>query len=178
MRVNFPAGKTTPAPERTGMDHSYLFRRTAAGTAEVDDRSSALSPKHRRCLILVDGKATLRDLAASFRPGELGPILCDLVGRRLLEAPPGGTAAIEAAASKIALIGDERFGDVQSRAMREIARRLGPAGEPIVNQIGACARPEQLRILLRSVERALQAQLGPDGAKEFVKRIGQELMGA
>jgi len=159
------------------MDQSYLFRRTAAGTAEVDNRSSALSLKHRRCLTLVDGKATLRDLATSFRPGELGPILCELVARRLLEAPPGGAAAIEAAASKITSIDEARFVEVQGRAMREITERLGAVGEPIVNQIGACARPEQLRILLRSVERSLQGPLGADGAKEFVKRIGQELMG-
>src|SRR6185503_15594474 len=127
----FSAGRTTPAPGRTGMDHSYLFRRTAAGTAEVDNRSSALSLKHLRCLVLVDGKATLRDLATSFRPGELGPILCELVARGLLEAPPGGTSAIDSAASKITFIDDVRFGDVQSRAMREITKRLGPAGEPI-----------------------------------------------
>src|SRR5213078_3266739 len=43
------------------MDDSFIFRRTASGTAEISDRSSPLSPKHRRCLILVDGKATLRD---------------------------------------------------------------------------------------------------------------------
>ena len=160
------------------MDHSYVFRRTAAGTAEAEKPSSTLSVKHRRCLVLVDGKATLRDLATSFRPGELGPILRELVENRLLEAPPGGAAAIEPAAAKITIIDGARFGDVQSRAMREIATRLGPAGEPIVNQIGACARPEQLRILLRSVERALQGPLGVEEASEFVKRVGRELMGS
>ena len=160
------------------MDDSYVFRRTAAGTAEINDRSSPLSPKHRRCLILVDGKATLRDLATSFRPGELGPILRDLVERRLLEAPPGGVEIIEASAAKIIFIDEKRFGEVQSRAMWEITKRLGPTGEPIVTQIGACARPEQLRILLRSVEKALQAHMGAEDAKEFVKRIGQELMGS
>jgi hypothetical protein len=159
------------------MEDGYIFRRTAQGTAEIGNRSSPLSPKHRRCLILVDGKATLRDLATSFRPGELGPILRELVERRLLEAPPEGIDAIEASASKIAFIDETKFGDVQSRAMWEITKRLGPAGEPIVTQIGACARPEQLRILLRSVEKALAGALGPDDAKEFVKRIGQQLMG-
>ena len=160
------------------MDDSYIFRRTVAGTAEVDNRSSALSPKLRRCLILVDGKVTMRELATSFRSGELAPILCELVQHRLLESPPGGAAAIESAASRITLIDDARFAKVQAGAMREIATRLGPAGEPIVAQIGACARPEQLRILLRSVERSLQRPLGPQAAKEFVKRIGQALMGA
>jgi len=160
------------------MDDKFVFRRTAAGTAEINDRSSPLSPKHRRCLILVDGKATLRDLATSFRPGELGPILRELVERRLLEAPPAGIDAIESSAAKIAFIDDARFGEVQSRAMWEITKRLGPAAEPIVMQIGACARPEQLRILLRSVEKALVGPMGAEDAKEFVKRIGQELMGS
>ena len=35
-----------------------------------------------------------------------------------------------------------------------------------------------LRILLRSVEKALQGPMGAEDAKEFVKRIGQELMGS
>jgi hypothetical protein len=156
----------------------YVFLRTERGTQELGLRTSALSPKHRRCLLLVDGKLTLRDLAASFRPGELGPILRDLVERGCLEAPPEGIAAIEAMAAKIAFIDDARFAEVQKQAMREIGERLGRAGDPLVMQIGACARPEQLRIALRALEKALQAQAGADYARDFVKRVGQALMGA
>ena len=160
------------------MDDQYVFNRTARGAAEVNDRSSMLSPKHRRCLILVDGKATVRDLATSFRPGELGPLLRELVERGFLEAPPGGVDDIEASAAKITFIDDKRFLEVQQGAMKEITRRLGAAGEPIARQISACGRPEQLRIALRSLERALVGPMGAEDAKEFVKRVGQELMGA
>ena len=159
------------------MDDTYIFRRTESGTEELGNRASTVSPKHRRCLLLVDGRRSIRDLAAFFRPGELGPLLRELVEHGFLEAPTEGIAAIEASAAKITFIDDARFGEVQRRAMREISDRLGPAGEPVAMQIGACARPEQLRIALRSVEKALQGLMGADDAKAFVKRVGQELMG-
>ena len=160
------------------MDDRYVFRKTARGTEELGLRSSTLSPKHRRCLVLVDSERSIRDLAASFRPGELGPLLRELVERGFLEAPPEGIASIEASAAKIAFIDDAHFVAVQQRAMREITDRLGDAGKPLAMQIGACARPEQLRIALRALEKALQGLVGADYAKDFAKRVGQELMGS
>ena len=160
------------------MNETYIFRRNARGTAELAAAGSTLSPKHRRCLTLVDGRNTVRDLAAYFRPGELGPLLRELVERGLLDAPEGGTGAIESATGKIAFIDDKRFLEVQRRAMAEISARLGPRGEGLVMQIGACVRPEQLRISLRSVEKTLAALQGAEYANDFVKRVGRELMGS
>jgi hypothetical protein len=160
------------------MDENYIFRRKPEGNAEIANTSSTLSPKHRRCLLLVDGRNTVRDLASYFRPGELAPVLRDLVAHGFVEAPDVGIEAIEIAAGKIAFIDDARFVQVQQRAMMEIMDRLGPAGNSLAKQIGACARPEQLRIALRSVEKGLQTAAGADWAKEFVKRVGRELMGS
>ena len=160
------------------MDENYVFRRKPEGNAEVASASSTLSPKHRRCLLLVDGRNSVRDLASYFRPGELAPVLRDLVAHGFVEAPDVGIEAIEVAAGKIAFIDDARFVEVQQRAMREISARLGPAGSALAMQIGACARPEQLRIALRSIEKGLQAATGADWAREFVKRVGRELMGS
>jgi len=159
------------------MDDRYVFRRTDKGTAEIDLRSSTLSPKHRRCLILADGQHTLRDLAASFRPGELGPLLRELIERGLIVPPAEGVAAIEGYTAKIAFIDEVRFAQVQLKAIEEIGKRFGRAGDPIVMQINACARPEQLRIALRTLEKALVALAGADYANELVKRVGQALMG-
>jgi hypothetical protein len=160
------------------VEASHVFTRSKRGTEEVASGASSLSPKHRRCLILVDGKKTLRELAACFRPGELGTLLRELVERGLLDAPTGDSLdAIEKAAGAIGLIDEARFLDIQSRAMKEITERAGPAGSAVVMQIRACARAEQLRIALRSVERILVAVIGPEDARDFVRRIGQELMG-
>ena len=155
-----------------------MFIRSKRGSEEVASGAASLSPKHRRCLILVDGKKTLRELAACFRPGELGTLLRELVERGLLEAPVGESLdAIEKAAGAIGLIDEARFLDIQARAMKEVTERAGPAGSAVVMQIRACARPEQLRIALRSVERILLVLIGPEDARDFVRRIGQELMG-
>ena len=159
------------------MDDNYVFCKTLSGADELSNRGSVLSPKHRRCLILVDGKKTLRELAAYFRPGELAPILRELVEHGFLERPPAGIAAIEASAARITLIDDARFAQVQQGAIRDLRARLGPAGEAVATQIGACARPEQLRIALRNIEKVLQGLMGPDEAKAFVKRVGQALIG-
>jgi hypothetical protein len=160
------------------MDETYVFRRKAAGDAEAAKPTNALSPKHRRCLLLIDGRNSIRDVAANFRPGELGPVLRELVERGFLEAPAEGVAGIDAATGHISFIDEAAFLRVQQRAMRELADKLGAAGGPIVMQVEACARPEQLRIALRSIEKALQAVAGADYARDFVKRVGRELMGS
>ena len=159
------------------MDENYVFKRTPNGEAAVQRKDPKLGVTQRRCMLLANGKRTVRDIAACFRPGELGPLLKELVERGMLQPPPSGTAPIERTASKIAFIDDKRFAEIQQRAMREISEKLGPAGKVVVTQISACARPEQLRITLRIVERALQSAVGADYAKDFVKRVGQELMG-
>jgi hypothetical protein len=160
------------------MNDTYIFSKTLRGADELGNRGSSLSPKHRRCLMLIDGVKTVRDLAAYFRPGELAPLLRELTERGFLEMPAEGLAAIEASTAKIMLIDEARFLEVQRRAMQELQERLGAAGEMLRTQIGACARPEQLRIALRSVEKGLAAQAGADYASDFVRRIGRDLMGS
>lgn len=160
------------------MDDTYAFSKTLRGANELGNHGSTLSPKHRRCLMLIDGKKSVRDLAAYFRPGELAPLLRELAEQGFLETPAAGLAAIEASAAKIMLIDEARFVDVQQRAMREISERLGKRGDAVATQISACARPEQLRIALRSIEKVLQGLAGAEYARDFVKRVGRELMGA
>jgi len=159
------------------LDESYVFKRTPRGETALQQKDPSLGVTQRRCMLLANGKRTVRDIAACFRPGELGPILKELVDRGLLQPPPSGTAPIVRTAEKIAFIDDQRFAEIQQRAMKEINEKLGPAGKAVATQISACARPEQLRITLRIVEKALQAAVGADYAKDFVKRVGQELMG-
>jgi len=159
------------------LDESFVFKRTPRGETALDQKDPSLGVTQRRCMLLANGKRTVRDIAACFRPGELGPILKELVELGLLQPPPSGTAPIVRTTERIAFIDDKRFVEIQQRAMREITEKLGAKGNVIVTQISACARPEQLRITLRIVEKALQSAVGSNYAKDFVKRVGQELMG-
>lgn len=159
------------------MDESYIFHKTDQGAEELGARSSALAPKQRRCLILVDGRKTVRDLSVCFRPGELVPLLKDLVQRGYLEAPPAGVEAIDELAGEIDLVDEVRFLDIRQRAVREISDRLGPQGDVLALEIDRCGSPAALRIALRNAERVLQGFIGADEARDFVRRVGRELMG-
>ena len=160
------------------MDPGYAFRKTGSGAEEVAGRSSTLSVKQRRCLILIDGKRTLRELAMCFRPGELSSLLRDLVERGYVEEPPGGIAGLESITGGIRLVDQQRFLDIRSRAAREISDRLGPLGDPLALEISRCASPEDLRTVLRHVEQVIRGFLGADQALSFVRRVGRELMGS
>ena len=150
------------------MDEKHVFRKTELGANELQSRWSVLSHKHRRCLILIDGKKTARELASCFRPGEFVSVVRDLVERGSVEPPPGGD---------FPFLDEARFREIQQRAVREVTDRLGPAGDPLAVTIARCETPEQLRVALRTVERVLEGFLGGEYAKAFVKRTGKDLMG-
>jgi hypothetical protein len=161
------------------LDEKHVFRKTELGAGELSSRWSVLSHKHRRCLILIDGRKTARELAACFRPGEFVPVVRDLVERGYIEPPPGGPAALESPpGGDFPFIDEARFREIQQRAVREVTDRLGPAGDALTVTIARCETPEQLRVALRTVERVLEGFLGGEYAKAFVKRTGKDLMGS
>ena len=160
------------------MDETYVFRKTEAGVEILKTRSTILSQKHRRCLILMDGERSAYDLAGYFRPGEFAPIVAELIDGGYVEAPPGWVSDPDAPPiPEFRRIEPTQFTDILRRAVREISDRLGPAGDPLAMDLSRCDSAEKLRAALRGVEPVLEGFLGPEAAKEFVKRIGKELMG-
>jgi hypothetical protein len=161
------------------MDQNYVFEKTDTGVELLKTRSTILSQKHRRCLILMDGQRSAFDLSGYFRPGEFIPIVTELIERGYVVAPPGWVAEAEQQGpiSDFPRIQKDQFIDILRRAVREISDRLGPAGDPLVMDLSRCDSPERLRSALRGAEQILEGFLGPEAAKEFVKRIGKELMG-
>ncbi len=160
------------------MDENYVFLKTDAGVELLKTRSTILSQKHRRCLILMDGQRTAYELSGYFRPGEFVPIVSELIERGYTEAPPDWVVEIQKGPiSDFPRIEAAEFTDILRRAVREISDRLGPAGDPLVMDLSRCDTAERLRSALRGAELLLERHLGPEPAKEFVKRIGKELMG-
>jgi hypothetical protein len=160
------------------MDQDHVFAKTDAGVELLKTRSTILSQRHRRCLILMDGSRTAYELSGYFRPGEFIPILTELIERGYAVAPPGWVDEADGAPiSDFPRIEADEYIDILRRAVREISDRLGPAGDPLAMDLSRCDSPEKLRIALRDAERVLEGFLGPEAAKEFVKRVGKELMG-
>ena len=60
------------------MREDLVFHRTALGQSQLDDPASALTPKLRRCLALVDGTKSVAELESKFRPGEIDLVLGEL----------------------------------------------------------------------------------------------------
>ena len=160
------------------MDQDYVFEKTDAGVELLKTRSTILSQKHRRCLILMDGQRTAYELSGYFRPGEFVPILTELIDRGYAVPPPDWVSeAARAPISDFPRIQADQFTEILRRAVREISDRLGPPGDPLAMDLSRCTSAEQLRMALRSAEQTLERFLGAEAAKEFVKRIGKELMG-
>jgi len=160
------------------LDQDYVFEKTDAGVELLKTRSTILSQKHRRCLILMDGQRTAYELAGYFRPGEFVPILTELIERGYVEMPPDWVVETrEGPISDFPRIQVDAFTDILRRAVREISDRVGPPGDPLAMDLSRCVSAEQLRSALRGAEPVLEQFLGPEAAKEFVKRVGKELMG-
>jgi len=160
------------------MDQDLVFHKADAGVELLKTRSTILSQKHRRCLILMDGERTAYELAGYFRPGEFVPLVAELIERGYVEKPQGWVAQLEEGPiPDFQRIEAATFTDILRRAVRELSDRLGPAGDPLAMDLSRCESADQLRAALRGAEHALGIHLGADAAREFVKRIGKELMG-
>ena len=161
------------------MDEGIIFSKTDAGAAVLKTSSSILSQKHRRCLILMDGQRTAFELSAFFRPGEFVSIVKELVARGFVVPPPGGVDELgEGPHSNFPRIGPHEFSDILKSALREVSERCGAAGDPLAMDLSRCNTAEQLRAALRDAEVVLERLIGAEAAREFVKRVGKQLMGS
>jgi len=160
------------------MDETLVFEKTDAGAELLKTRSTVLSQKHRRCLILMDGRRTAYELSGFFRPGEFPGIVKDLIQGGYVMPPPGGIAELgEAPHSDFPRIAPLQFSDILKSALQEVSERCGAAGDPLAMDLSRCNTPEQLRTALRDAEVVLERLIGANAAREFVRRVGKQLMG-
>lgn len=161
------------------LDESLIFHKTERGQTEVAQPGGGLSPKFRRCLILIDGAKSVAELAPLFRPGEISAILQELLAAGYValegDAVPAGAAAEPRSEEPLPKVDPATFVEIRRRAIREVSDRLGPTGDPLAIKIERCTTPEELRAALRDAERILASFLGADYAKTFAKKIGKDL---
>jgi hypothetical protein len=155
---------------------SFVFRKTERGKREIATPSGSLSPKHRRCLILLDGTKSVADLIPLFRPNELARVVSDLQASGLIEASGGAVFAPDTPLPDLPPLDPALFIELRRRASREVAVRLGAAGPALAASIQACNTPAALRVLLREAETIMAPVIGPDEALALVKKIGRDLV--
>lgn len=157
---------------------TMVFAKTAKGSAEIAQRSNAISAIARRVLIMVDGKRSVRELAPLVPPGQIDAVLAELQALGFIEAVAavGAVAAPPASASAPAREGgSERLllslEEAKRRAARGLIERLGPEADGMAARIEACRNAEELAEALRRAERLLAGAIGAAAAESYLREL-------
>lgn len=154
-----------------GLDPRLVFAKTPQGSGAIAQRRDGLSAAARRVLILIDGRRRLMDLAPFVRPGDLEPIVEDLIARELIVL------------AGIADAPDQRELDERLRREREtiaqmkralagaFERELAADGLVLDARLRDCVSLEVMRRLLREAVDAIARHRGEDAAARLLARI-------
>lgn len=174
------------------MDGSKVYMKTAKGAEEIANRSGALSLMVRRILILADGKRPISELASWVRDGEIENVMGLLESQGFVQCV-GGTSGFDAQAAP-SKTGDapttqvpantaearmdstllpQSFEQMRARALKEVADRLGPDGDHLVEQIERSQSSSELRELVREAERLIAVFYKEVAAQDFVRALRQ-----
>ncbi len=164
-----------------------VFRKTAAGLAEVRSRSRGLDTRTRGLLILVNGELTVAELAArvGFDPDQA---LVKMVGAGLLEqvavaprpsrpAPPPAVAAPPVAAppkpaptSSAELIPAD-LAAARTRALTTLAPHYGPDAIRMAAPMREAANAAQFALALAALKDTLSVHMG----RKLADRLSREI---
>lgn len=146
-------------------DPRHVYRRTPAGTIELQGASLELSPQARRLLGLIDGHRPLSRLPLSLRPAELPIRLEELLGHGLItlagisEPMPEGMAAHDGR--------DHRLDDFKRRIAGAVERELGPAGSVLEARLQDCVNLTVMRTVMREVIEKVRERAGEEPANRL-----------
>jgi hypothetical protein len=152
-------------------DPRLIYARTADGHDEAEQPRRGLTPAARRILVVIDGKRCVGDLPNFARPGELGPILVELEGQRLIEVAGLADEPTEAerrarASAEQALLNEAK------RSVRGLfGAELGAAGHVWEARIADCVNMEVLRRVLREAVDVVYYRSGEAAARRIVAAV-------
>jgi hypothetical protein len=139
-----------------------LYRKTAAGQAEVGSKAHALPPRARSLLIMVDGKRSLSDLRAMLGPAVDESIA--LLQREGLVEALASTVPQPVPAPAAAVVVD--LDRLRREAAHAVTDALGPMADALALAHRARqGRRDQLRSALRLAAEALD-NIGPRARAE------------
>ncbi|TWO72676.1 hypothetical protein FN976_03860 [Caenimonas sedimenti] len=160
-------------------DKTATYHKSASGSEAIATRSSALTPKLRSMLILIDGKRGFDELA------KLGSIFGDpeqqmaqLAELGFIEPvggtaspgkahPPaaGGNAGASAAAPQVTLLEAQRY------AVRRLSDLLGPVADELCLRIERTRNPQEFQVALQRAEAMLRQIGGSAKAAQFAAEM-------
>jgi len=152
-------------------DPRLVYARTADGHDEAAEPRRALAAPARRILNAIDGQRCVGDLEQFARPGELGPILAELEGQRLVEVvrladePSEAERRARASAEQVLL-------DQAKRGLHGLfGAELGAAGHVWEARVADCVSMEVLRRVLREAVDVVYFRCGEAAARRIVAAV-------
>jgi hypothetical protein len=164
-----------------------LFHKTAAGQAELVDKTHGLSPTQRRLLIMLDGKKTVQDCAPFFRETDDLPALIKVLQTlKLIEngakdpweittvlptadATPQIMAARAAAQPSVPSV---PVPEMAARAVRYLMDQLGPAADSAAMRLESVKTVEAFNAALRPAVDLLAALKGREAGLKLLDALG------
>jgi len=159
------------------------YQKTAAGIAEVQNRSMGLRAELRRLLIMVDGQSPLDRYKAAFPTSDVAALAKELEALGLIADPlavplaavvsptdavkppaqAGGTEPPQPTAAQ--------FNAARQAAVRFINDQLGTSGESLALRLERCADPDALRAAVRDTRTALDRVMGTAAGQRFIEHV-------
>jgi|CryBogDrversion2_1035201.scaffolds.fasta_scaffold00316_8 hypothetical protein len=158
------------------MANAAVYVKTPKGIEEMSSRCHGLSQRARRVLIMLDGKRGDAEIAAMF-PGEEGEsALATLLSEGFITplnatgtTPDTGKSAERAAPPANDA---ERFEMAKNFMRNTLDKYLGGMGTGLMNQIGKCTTPEELRAHYKTwQESMLMTREGKAQIKDLESRL-------
>ena len=138
-----------------------VLTKTPKGREEIETRQHKLEQKVRMLLITVNGKLTVRDLAAQLaRSGDVTPLLEQLLKDGFIEQALDPAARLKRAKTELVAV---------------IADALGPSGDDIAIKIEGAKGLEDLRAYLESRRAMLDNALGKVRSPTFWTKVNSLL---
>ena len=157
-----------------------IFRKTAAGVDEIATRTLGLRAESRRLLILIDGRASVAQLANYVRHAEVGALLAILEGQGLIVADTAGAGAgagfAAGASGNVAPTAFAEPSAAQIDAVRRVAIEriealLGTAAAPLVRRLDGAFDARELRDTISGCRHVLDLQLGKEVGQRFLEDV-------
>lgn len=161
-----------------------IYRKTEKGRSEIATRANRLGLRERSMLIMVDDKATRRELLAKNTHPTSEGILNTLLADGYIEFVPGAQAAAPAAATapdaaaapaaaapevEVSLVSASRF------ACRALVTYLGPGADDLTALVEKCKTAEELGARLEKCRDVVQGMAGKRKADEFWAGVSARL---
>ncbi len=158
------------------MPNPPLYVKTAKGIEEIERRTWRLPMRHRKVLIVMDGKRDEAALSEMFPGDDLPAVLLSLVNDGFVAplqpvSQPAPAASRSSAPVNLPANDQERFSMARNFMINTTRAYIGINGSSLIDRLDACADLDALRHNFDAWREAIQ--LSRDGKKDIGKLESQ-----